>query len=861
MKNVLDSRFWKLAAGVATVVVFAASFGFAGAQQVPDQVDQAQNELPDTWFVELSSPPSADGTDDATLNNELNAFRAAAAAAGIVYTERQSFNTLWNGVSISANSAQVGKLQSLPGVKAVFPVRQVFIDATRSDSGIDLASAIKMTGADIVQNTLGFTGKGIKVAVIDTGIDYRHPDLGGCFGPGCRVAKGWDFVGDAYNADPTSPSFNPVPVPDPDPADCNGHGTHVSGIVGAKGKVIGVAPEVTFFAYRVFGCEGSTSDEILLAAMERVHKDKADVLNMSLGSAFAWPQSPTAQASDRLAKEGVVVVASIGNSGANGLYSAGAPGLGERVIGVASFDNTFVTQPAFTISPDNKAIGYTPAAGAPPPPTSGSFPIVRTSTSTLTNLACSPLPAGSLAGKVALIRRGTCTFYVKAFNAQTAGAAGVVLYNNAAGFITPTVAGTPAITIPVVMATLADGTVIDSRIAAGPVTMTWTAGVTSVPNPTGGLISSFSSYGLSPDLSLKPDIGAPGGSIYSTYPLALGGYASLSGTSMSSPHVAGASALLLQAAPKTKAQDVRDVLQNSAIPAPWFGNPGLGFLDNVHRQGAGLLRIDNAILATSSVTPGKLSLGEFEQGAATQQKVKIEIENDSDSSVTYTLGHAPALATGADTFTPSFLADFAGVSFDPPTLTLKKHEKKKVDVLVTGLTDPAGRLFGGYVTVTPSNGAPVLRVPYAGYNGDYQLIQALTPTTFGFPWLAKLVGTNFVNQPAGASYTLVGDDIPYILVHLHHQSALLQLEVIDAVTNKSKNFVFSEDFVARNSTATGFFAFAWDGTTFNKDGKDAKAAPNGTYRIVVTSLKALGDKKNPADTETWTSPTVTIARP
>ena len=139
--------------------------------------------------------------------------------------------------------------------------------------------------------------------------------------------------------------------------------------------------------------------------------------------------------------------------------------------------------------------------------------------------------------------------------------------------------------------------------------MTWTDQSDSFPAPTGGLISSFSSYGLSPDLSLKPDIGAPGGSIYSTYPLELGGYATLSGTSMASPHTAGAAALMLEAHPHTPSNGMRTILQNSADPKAWGGNPGLGFLDNVHRQGAGMLDIDDAILATTKVEPGKLALG------------------------------------------------------------------------------------------------------------------------------------------------------------------------------------------------------------------------------------------------------------
>ena len=113
------------------------------------------------------------------------------------------------------------------------------------------------------------------------------------------------------------PRYNPTPVPDPDPDDCNGHGTHVSGIIGANGGLVGVAPGVTFHAYRVFGCEGSTTADVMLDAMELALDNGADVVNMSIGAALAWPQYPTAQAADRLVRRGVVVVASIGNEGAS----------------------------------------------------------------------------------------------------------------------------------------------------------------------------------------------------------------------------------------------------------------------------------------------------------------------------------------------------------------------------------------------------------------------------------------------------------------------------------------------------------------------------------------------------------------
>ena len=257
---------------------------------------------------------------------------------------------------------------------------------------------------------------------MDTGIDIDHPALGGngvngaTPFPSLRVTHGWDFVGNLFNADSTSPSYNPVPAPGPNPDDCQAHGTHVAGIVGANGGpggIKGVAPGVTFGAYRVFGCVGSTTADIMISAMERALADGLHVLNMSIGSSFQWPQYPTAQASDRLVNKGMVVVASIGNSGANGLYSAGAPGVGKKVIGVASFDNTHSTLSTFTVSPDNLPIGYGPATGSPLPPTSGMAPMARTGTATTGNDACNAVApaAGSLSGKVALIRRGACGFH------------------------------------------------------------------------------------------------------------------------------------------------------------------------------------------------------------------------------------------------------------------------------------------------------------------------------------------------------------------------------------------------------------------------------------------------------------------
>ena len=188
------------------------------------------------------------------LKGSAASFRGEAKKAGVKFNERFAFSELWNGVSIVADPAQVGTIESLPSVAAVYP-NQTF---SLPDYQPDLNFAGALTGADLVKSDLGFDGSGIRVAVMDTGIDYDHPDLGGCFGAGCRVTNGWDFVGDAYNASAAGP-ISPIPNPDPNPDDCNGHGSHVAGIVGANGRIDGVAPGVTFGAYRVFGCEGDTT--------------------------------------------------------------------------------------------------------------------------------------------------------------------------------------------------------------------------------------------------------------------------------------------------------------------------------------------------------------------------------------------------------------------------------------------------------------------------------------------------------------------------------------------------------------------------------------------------------------------------
>jgi hypothetical protein len=332
--------------------------------------------------------------------------------------------------------------------------------------------------------------------------------------------------------------------------------------------------------------------------------------------------------------------------------------------------------------------------------------------------------------------------------------------------------------------------------------------------------------------------------------------------------------------------DVRDILQNSADPFWWWGFPGVGYMEPVHRQGAGMVDIDDAILQTTIVSPGKISLGESEAGPHT---VKLIIDNTSDETVTYTLSTAAAAGYYAIATTGTFPDDegigywLSGemVEFSKTEITIKPHRHKSVYVTIYPEEPfpPVGFdnvQYGGWLTITPDDGSDVIRVPYAGFIGDYQSIEVLTESGYGPAYGAPLPALAFTPDgnafgwplPAGVTFTMEGFDTPWIAVHLHHQPRFLSGVVYDAATDEPLHPVFSsgfeDEYLPRNSSNFGFFAFEWDGTRLHSNSRGklkTKFVEDGEYYIVLTVLKALGDPANPDHWETWTSPTFFIDRP
>src|SRR6184192_2968660 len=282
--------------------------------------------------------------------------------------------------------------------------------------------------------------------------------------------------------------------------------------------------------------------------------------------------------------------------------------------------------------------------------------------------ACSALPAGSLTGKIPLIERGVCTFRTKVLNAQNAGASAVVVYNQIPAADPIVMGGSGAgITIPGVMIGNLDGIAVSGAIGAGTTFTMDPANILSIPNRLQGFTSRGPRFG---DSALKPDLTAPGGNIFSALAGSGDDGINLSGTSMASPHVAGAAALLRQLHPTWSVQEIKDVLMNTATDAERGGE-----VYPVALMGAGHVRVDVAADVSSVVVPGSATFG-----------VR---ESDRTAVMTYTFDlQVRNKGTSMKTFTLSLQIDFRLL---PPSDFLE---------------------YDGFVTLTQTNGGDVLRVPF-----------------------------------------------------------------------------------------------------------------------------------------------------
>jgi minor extracellular serine protease Vpr len=783
-----------------------------GANSRPPALEIAT--LPDHWLVELEAPPLSEGGTPGELELERQRLLAEAARAGLHLAPVHDYRTLWNGVSVRVADKRVGVLTRLPGVVAVHPVELIELPPLPNELGSGPApvDSVAWIGADVAREELGLTGAGVRVGIIDSGIDYRHPDLGGCFGPGCRIEAGWDFI-----------DGDPVPFAGID----SYHGTHVAGIVGARGAVTGVAPGVTFGDYRV--CAGFCPTDAILAALERALEDGMDVVNLSLGAPSSWTRDLESLAADRLVHQGVVVVAAAGNTGGLGTFVADRPSGGEHVLSVASVGKATVQR--LTLFAAGSTLTRLDAAGVPAAPLGGEAELV------FCGRACAEDALVTLpAGRVALIERGGCPVADKVRRVVAAGASAVIVHDDRPGTAFPLDLSGAAIRRPVATISRDDGSFL--RSLGSPVPFVW--GNDSVELPR---ISAFSATGPNADLVLKPNLAAPGEAILSTLPLELAqGYGRLSGTSMATPHVTGAVALLLEARPNTPAVDVVGIFMNASDPFPASVLPTHGLREAVHRQGAGLLDVARALGATTRVRPSQLSFGEGQQGSAIRT---IRISNDGVTDEVYDVVAEPAVGTRGARLEPTIYR-FTNEQIATPLagIPVASGETASLELTVTPPFDQPGAfdLYGGYIAVIPRSGGETVRIPYVGFAGDYQAHQALR---LGFLLPPVLDPVSYV----------VPQDPVQVFVGLRHPVRLVIVDLFDAQTGAPWHRVGKGEYEADGAVLVSF-----DGTTRNAGDNRLYQVPDGQYVMRFAALKALGDAENPAHWEEWVSPPFEIRR-
>lgn len=530
---------------------------------------------------------------------------------------------VFSGMSLDLPAKAVKYLSAVPGVKAVYPNILYTVTSDENIFGEFTSEMIvsgPYIGAERAWNELGFTGQGITVAVIDTGCDYTHPDLAHAFG----AYRGWDFVDDDDDPQETPPGV----IPDGQTI----HGTHVSGIIAANGLLKGVAPNVSLLAYRVLGPGGTGSSTNVIAAIERAVLDGADVMNLSLGNSLNHPDYATSLALDWAMEEGVVAVTSTGNSGPDN-WSVGSPGTSRRAIsvGATALPQDFFRPGIFTSQgvsyPSFDVMGFTNAADVVALD-GNQYEFVYAGLGGVEDFA-----GLDLTGKIALIMRGQYNFVDKAANAAAVGAVGAIIFNNAAGDIGSTVGG---MIIPTFKMSGVDGSKMLQELAVGnnqvQFSMVHLGYMESVAD--------FSSRGpVVGTWMIKPDVCAPGVAIISTVPThnpaAPHGYASLQGTSMASPHVAGAAALVREAHPNWGVDEIKAALMNTAVV---LTNPFTGEHYPHNTQGAGSIRVDQAIEAKTLVVPGSHSFGLFEKAKGKQvEHQKFAVKNLSSQRVRYSI--------------------------------------------------------------------------------------------------------------------------------------------------------------------------------------------------------------------------------
>ncbi|KAK2611975.1 hypothetical protein QQS21_001940 [Conoideocrella luteorostrata] len=790
---------------------------------------------------------------------------------------------LFKGVSVKFSGdsnygkASIQAAQS-PIVKKIWPVyyfEQPKIDFTPvhklfpDGRGADKRQANDTFGPHIMMQVdklrdRGVTGRGIKVAVIDSGVDYKHPALGGCFGKGCLVSFGYDIVGDEYNG-------GNGPKPDPDPMDCGSHGTHVSGIIAAQPNELGftgVAPGVSLGAYKVFGCSGGVGTDVLVSAVTRAVDDGAQIITASIGAAGGFSVDLWSNLLSRVAHEkDIPCTVAAGNEGSYGAFYPSGTASGADVMSIAAFDNiettSILSAANFTTSDEEpKSFGYAP--GDPKKWDNVTLPIWALNLDpTVADDGCSPFPENTpnLSEYIVLLRRGTCTFVQKAQNAAAKGAKYLMLYNN--------VPGTLSIGVTDVKQIIASGMVSPKvgeawlkDLAAGQTVTLHMFDLSKAKKAievlkntaTGGAVSGFSSWGPTMEMNFKPQFGAPGGNILSTLPRSFGGYGVASGTSMSTPMTAAVIALLGEARGTLNVALIRNLLSANANPQLYNqADKFFEFLAPVAQQAGGLIQAYDAAYATTLLEPASLTFNDTEN---LKRELSFTIRNTGKDAITYHIAQRPAASVyvlAKDSIYPSqkpneVVAAYASLKLSDEQATIKPGGSQVIKVNPvppSGVDEKRLALWSGYVTVNGSDGSS-MSIPYEGLAGS---LRKSTTLAADGAWVANSTDKTQAPVPANSVFNLrkpgtgkVEDGIPLIVAKLALGSSNVTMDLVSG-TRLPQTKVGELDGSPFIWVTRGQIGQYFDGKL--KNGTYALA---GDYKIVTKALRIAG---NPSEAKDW----------
>ncbi|KAI5919318.1 peptidase S8/S53 domain-containing protein [Camillea tinctor] len=850
-------------------------------------IGEVEEFVPGAYIVELDDDQGAE-----------DLYRTLAGEDGVEVDHRMNLDSrLFKGASFQVKDLGdhnrqlfLSKLRDKPLVKNAWPVRIVKLGMPQATTngqaktqvspsretvdkrqlmGNDTFSPHVMTQVDKLR-AKGITGKGFRVAIVDSGVDWKHPALGGCFGPGCLVEAGYDFTGDTY-LPPGTPS------PDSDPYDnCVGHGTHVAGIIAAQIEgnefgFTGVAPGVKLAVYRAWGCPATSTTEILIAAFNKAFEDGADIISCSDGAYSGWAEDAWGLVASRIVEAGVPVAISEGNDGGNGLFFPSTPATGHAVTGVGAISNTLypvlATPGSFSVGGDS-ATNHEFVYLSSTPAFQGAVQLPLWSAGNGTGDACSPLPDSTpdLSDKIVLLKvpeRSQCYPIDQGANIVARGGRYVMYYAQSnltfeeqflyidgieGVAIVPPYQGAQWLDL------LNQGQTVSVVVPGSNSTEVRLEELEN--NVSGGYMTDFSSWGPTWELRTSPMISAPGGNIFSTFPVDLGAYRVMSGTSMSCPLVAGVYALLAEARGTTDPKVLANVISATAKQLVWFDRETAhsDIIAPVPQQGAGIIQAYNAAYSNAILSVNSILFNDTDNFSRTQT---FSISNTGAEDITFDLGHRKAatmyaFASGTDVlrssnFPNTIIDEWAELSFDSAQVIVPAGDTANVTVTAippSGLNATLLPVYSGYITMNGSNGDS-LSLPYQGVVGSMLSTPVLDSS------LVAVVEYN-TPVPANKSYTIPRPSsngtvdqsiVPNVLVRPIVGTRILRIDVValDNNTMPTTDFFgvqivgslpgYPLLFASRNEVRTYFNGLLADGTV----------VPQGSYKLIVSALRVFGD--------------------